>query len=172
TGTAEPAATDTDTPDTGTAEAGGAADDAGEADTVTDIPAVTVSKDTGTPDTGASTTAASTTGASTTGAAESDTAVDIPAVKGEAKEGPGETAQDEQATAFEQARAAEDAPGDSGPVLVPDAILPAGATPPTGSGPFPHTAPDAAGSENAQQTTVIAPVYHAEGGVPLDVPAQ
>lgn len=172
TGTAEPAATDTDTPDTGTAEAGGAADDAGEADTVTDIPAVTVSKDTGTPDTGASTTAASTTGASTTGAAESDTAVDIPAVKGEAKDGPGETAQDEQATAFEQARAAEDAPGDSGPVLVPDAILPAGVTPPTGSGPFPHTAPDAAGSENAQQTTVITPVYHAEGGVPLDVPAQ
>src|SRR5690606_10449255 len=137
TGTAEPAATDTDTPDTGTAEAGGAADDAAEADTVTDIPAVTASKDTGTPDTGASTTAASTTGASTTGAAESDTAVDIPAVKGEAKEGPGETPQDGQATAFEQARAAEDAPGDSGPVLVPDAILPAGVTPPTGSGPFP-----------------------------------
>lgn len=168
TGTAEPAATDTGTTATDTAEkAGGAADDTAEADTVTDIPAVTVSKDTGTPDTGASTAATP-----TTGAAESDTAVDIPAVKGEAKEGPGETAQDEQATAFEQARAAEDAPGDSGPVLVPDAILPAGVTPPTGSGPFPHTAPDAAGSENAQQTTVITPVYHAEGGVPLDVPAQ
>src|SRR5690606_16067351 len=173
TGTAEPAATATGTTATNTAEkAAGAADDTAEADTVTDIPAVTVSKDTGTPDTGASTAAASTTGASTTGAAESDTAVDIPAVKGEAKEGPGETPQDGQATAFEQARAAEDAPGDSGPVLVPDAILPAGATPPTGSGPFPHTAPDAAGSENAQQTTVITPVYHAEGGVPLDVPAQ
>ncbi|TQM71618.1 hypothetical protein FHX41_5387 [Actinomadura hallensis] len=168
TGTAEPAATDTGTTATDTAEkAGGAADDTAEADTVTDIPAVTVSKDTGTPDTGASTAATP-----TTGAAESDTAVDIPAVKGEAKEGPGETPQDGQATAFEQARAAEDAPGDSGPVLVPDAILPAGVTPPTGSGPFPHTAPDAAGSENAQQTTVITPVYHAEGGVPLDVPAQ
>ncbi|MFS2294505.1 MAG: hypothetical protein FWJ90_17720 [Actinomadura sp.] len=170
-GTAESATTDTDapgtdapatdtpatdTPEAGTAVAGTAVVDA-EADTVTDIPAVTVSKYTGSQE---------------AGAGDGDTEVDIPAVKGEAEKGPGETAQDEQVTAFEQARAAEDTSGDSGRVLVPDAILPAGVTPPAGSGPFPHTAPGTAGSETAPQPTVITPVYHAEGGVALDSPAQ
>ncbi|MWA03692.1 hypothetical protein F8568_025570 [Actinomadura sp. LD22] len=74
--------------------------------------------------------------------------------------------------AFEKAMEAEKAAAAVAPVLVPDAILPPGVLPPTGSGPYPHT--DASGAtataEQPAMATVITPVYHAEGGVPLDEP--
>ncbi|WP_433142057.1 hypothetical protein ACQPZ8_45280 [Actinomadura nitritigenes] len=75
--------------------------------------------------------------------------------------------------AFEKAVEAEKASTAVAPVLVPDAILPPGVLPPTGSGPYPHgEAGDAtATAEQPAMATVITPVYHAEGGVPLDEPA-
>ncbi|XRQ06134.1 hypothetical protein ACN3XK_57880 [Actinomadura welshii] len=97
-----------------------------------------------------------------------DTVVDGIAVQDAADTSPAES---DEASAFEKARAAEDATVPSfGQVLEPDAILPVGITPPTGSGPFPQggTAGDAA--VTAGQPAVITPVYHAEGGVPLDTP--
>ncbi|WP_412516161.1 hypothetical protein K8Z49_34445 [Actinomadura madurae] len=72
-------------------------------------------------------------------------------------------------SAFEKAKEAEDA-APLAPVLVPDAILPPGFVPPTGSGPFPSTEPDAGAAPTAEQPAVITPVYHAEGGVPNDTP--
>ncbi|WP_433464688.1 hypothetical protein [Spirillospora sp. CA-128828] len=73
-------------------------------------------------------------------------------------------------SAFEKARQAEDAASTLAPVLVPDAILPPGVVPPTGSGPFPQTeqAPDDTAVDG--QPPVITPIYHAEGGVPVDTP--
>ncbi|GAA2167758.1 hypothetical protein [Actinomadura napierensis] len=76
-------------------------------------------------------------------------------------------------TAFEQAKEAESASAPAAPVLVPDAILPRGVLPPTGSGPFPHGGEDGAATATAEEpamAAVITPVYHAEGGVPLDTP--
>ncbi|MFB4301543.1 hypothetical protein [Actinomadura sp. NTSP31] len=76
-------------------------------------------------------------------------------------------------TAFEQAKEAESASAPAAPVLVPDAILPRGVLPPTGSGPFPHGGEDGSATATAEQpamAAVITPVYHAEGGVPLDTP--
>ncbi|MFC4056617.1 hypothetical protein ACFOY4_43610 [Actinomadura syzygii] len=73
-------------------------------------------------------------------------------------------------SAFEKARRAEDESSASlAPVLVPDAILPPGVVPPTGSGPFPTGTGEPA-AVTAEQHTVITPVYHAEGGVPIDTP--
>lgn len=72
--------------------------------------------------------------------------------------------------AFEKAVEAEKASAAVAPVLVPDAILPPGVLPPTGSGPYPHgEGGDAtATAEQPAMATVITPVYHAEGGVPID----
>ncbi|MGP4024701.1 hypothetical protein [Actinomadura sp. 3N407] len=74
-------------------------------------------------------------------------------------------------SAFEKAKEAENASTASlGAVLEPDAILPVGVAPPTGSGPFTHSEPSEDAAVTAEQAAVIAPVYHAEGGIPLDTP--
>lgn len=113
-------------------------------------------------------------------AAEDRPAEIVPAAPG-ADARAAETAQD---SAFEKARQAEDAasagpastgpastgPASAGPVLEPDAILPVGFTPPTGSGPFPNTEQAGDAAPTVEQPAVIAPVYHAEGGVPIDTP--
>ncbi|MFB4305734.1 hypothetical protein [Actinomadura sp. GTD37] len=93
--------------------------------------------------------------------AEDDTTVDNSAVNETAEGSPAPV------SAFEKAKEAENASAQTA-VLVPDAILPRGVVPPTGSGPFPH--PETADGATAPQAAVIAPVYHAEGGVPLDTP--
>ncbi|WP_067486829.1 hypothetical protein [Actinomadura hibisca] len=59
------------------------------------------------------------------------------------------------------------------PVLVPDAILPPGVTPPADSTtPIPQAQPvpqaDEPAGEPEPQPTVITPVSHAEGGLPID----
>ncbi|QKG24871.1 hypothetical protein [Actinomadura verrucosospora] len=73
---------------------------------------------------------------------------------------------------FEKAKEAEKASAAVAPVLVPDAILPPGVLPPTGSGPYPQN--DAgtatATAEQPVMAPVITPVYHSDGGVPLDQP--
>ncbi|MFG2002691.1 hypothetical protein ACGFNU_26385 [Spirillospora sp. NPDC048911] len=56
------------------------------------------------------------------------------------------------------------------PVLIPDAILPAGITPPTDSSVVP-AAPEAAedeGDEDPPSPTIITPIYHSEGGLSID----
>ncbi|MCP9953041.1 hypothetical protein LUX33_34470 [Actinomadura madurae] len=109
----------------------------------------------------------------TTEEAADDTAVDDTAVDETAVDSVvDETVVEEAPTpvsAFEKAKEAEDAVP-LAPVLVPDAILPPGFVPPTGSGPFPSTEPDAGAAPTAEQPAVITPVYHAEGGVPNDTP--
>ncbi|SNS18942.1 hypothetical protein [Actinomadura mexicana] len=85
--------------------------------------------------------------------AATDTATDIPA----------------SLSAFEKAKEAEDA-ASLAPVLVPDAILPPGVVPPTGSGPFPHADPAAVGAAAAEQPQVGTPPFHAEGTAPADGP--
>ncbi|MDL4821641.1 hypothetical protein [Actinomadura opuntiae] len=84
---------------------------------------------------------------------------------------PPQPAATDASAAFEEAMVAEQTPA---PILVPDAILPPGVLPPTGSGPFPHSGGDdaatAATAEQPAMAAVITPVYHAEGGVPLDAP--
>ncbi|WP_217919174.1 hypothetical protein, partial [Actinomadura sp. BRA 177] len=95
--------------------------------------------------------------------AEDETTVDNSVVNETAEDGPAST------SAFEKAKEAESAAAQQTAVLVPDAILPRGVVPPTGSGPFPQTGtPD--GAAAGGDAPVIAPVYHAEGGVPLDTP--
>ncbi|MFA1549127.1 hypothetical protein [Actinomadura chokoriensis] len=98
---------------------------------------------------------------------EDDTTVDNSAVNETAGNGPAPV------TAFEKAKEAESAAAQTA-VLVPDAILPRGVVPPTGSGPFPNTeaAEDTAPGAPATDASspVITPVYHTEGGVPLDSP--
>ncbi|WP_433227769.1 hypothetical protein [Actinomadura formosensis] len=91
--------------------------------------------------------------------AEDETAVDNPLVN--------EAAEDRSASphAFEKAKEAENASASPAVVLVPDAILPPGFVPPTGSGPFPNTGPAGGGTATAEQP-VITPVHHAEGGTP------
>ncbi|TDC44180.1 hypothetical protein E1281_34430, partial [Actinomadura sp. KC345] len=80
---------------------------------------------------------------------ETETAADDTAVESTADDrpaedapaAPGEAAYASQAAAFERAKEAENAStANLGQVLEPDAILPVGVTPPTGSGPFPHAA--------------------------------
>jgi hypothetical protein len=125
----------------GTPETEAAVDDSAVTDTT--APDTTVT-DTTAPDT----TAPATTAPATTAA---DTATDISV----------------PLSAFEKAKEAEDA-ASLAPVLVPDAILPPGFVPPTGSGPFPHAdtvGDDAAG---AGQPQVSGPVHHAEAGTPAD----
>jgi hypothetical protein len=80
-----------------------------------------------------------------------DTATDIPA----------------PLSAFEKAKEAEDA-ASLAPVLVPDAILPPGFVPPTGSGPFPHADTVGDGAAGADQPQVSGPVHQAEAGTPAD----
>ncbi|WP_344898523.1 hypothetical protein [Actinomadura meridiana] len=64
--------------------------------------------------------------------------------------------QSEAPSAFQKAKDAEDATSATlAPVLVPDAILPPGFTPPTGSGPFPTTAAD--GTVVAEQQPGMPP---------------
>lgn len=94
---------------------------------------------------------------------ENEASVDDTAVNDVAEESPAPV------SAFEKAKEAEDATP-LAPVLVPDAILPPGFVPPTGSGPFPSTGEDAAAAPTAEQPAVITPMYHAEGGVPIDTP--
>ncbi|MEU8796012.1 hypothetical protein [Spirillospora sp. NPDC048819] len=112
---------------------------------------------------------------------EDEAAVDETVVKNAAEDRPSEAAQRPEApaapeeaaepSAFEKARHAEDTSAASpGPVLEPDAILPVGVAPPTGSGPFPQSEPPVEAAVTAEQAAVIAPVYHTEGGVPLDTP--
>ena len=92
---------------------------------------------------------------------EADTVVDMPAVKDTGGDHP---VGGERDPAFERAKAAEDASSaSSAPVLEPDAILPVGVTPPTGSGPFPHTGEAGDAAPTAPQAAVAAPVPH---GVP------
>ncbi|MFF4238522.1 hypothetical protein ACFYYL_21845 [Actinomadura geliboluensis] len=93
-----------------------------------------------------------------------DTPVDNPAVNEAAEDGPASL------SAFEKAKEAESASSAQTAVLVPDAILPRGVVPPTGSGPFPHTETADGATVADGQIPVIAPVYHTEGGVPLDTP--
>ncbi|GAA1853311.1 hypothetical protein [Actinomadura bangladeshensis] len=94
---------------------------------------------------------------------EDETTVDNSVVNEAAEDGPASL------SAFEKAKEAENAAAQTA-VLVPDAILPRGVVPPTGSGPFPNTGPADAAAVGAGQAPVITPVYHAEGGVPLDTP--
>ncbi|NEA24165.1 hypothetical protein G3I70_16945, partial [Actinomadura bangladeshensis] len=94
---------------------------------------------------------------------EDETTVDNSVVNEAAEDGPASL------SAFEKAKEAENAAAQTA-VLVPDAILPPGVVPPTGSGPFPNTGPADATAVGAGQAPVITPVYHAEGGVPLDTP--
>ncbi|TDD82501.1 hypothetical protein E1293_16455 [Actinomadura darangshiensis] len=97
---------------------------------------------------------------------ENETTVDNPVLNEVAEDRPA------PASAFDRAREAEDA-APLAPVLVPDAILPPGFVPPTGSGPFPHPEAVEAGegaAATAEQPPVITPVYQAEGGVPVDTP--
>ncbi|MFG2087712.1 MULTISPECIES: hypothetical protein [unclassified Spirillospora] len=113
---------------------------------------------------------------------EDEAAVDDTVVKNAAEDRPSEaaplseataaaTAETAEPSAFEKAKQAEDASAASlGPVLEPDAILPVGVTPPTGSGPFPQAEPSEEAAVTAEQAAVIAPIYHVEGGVPLDTP--
>ncbi|MFI0370283.1 hypothetical protein ACH35V_20625 [Actinomadura sp. 1N219] len=112
-------------------------------------------------------------------AAPEETVVNAPVEQQPAQEtGTDPLAPREADPAFEKAKQAENASSASlAPVLVPDAILPPGVEPPTGSGPFPQqteaagntgNAPDAAAT--AEQAQVITPVYHAEGGAPIDTP--
>jgi hypothetical protein len=96
--------------------------------------------------------------------AKDDTTVDNPAVNEAAEGGPASL------SAFEKAKEAESAASAQTAVLVPDAILPPGVVPPTGSGPFPHTETADGATAADGQIPVIAPVYHTEGGVPLDTP--
>lgn len=94
---------------------------------------------------------------------EDETTVDNSVVNEAAEDGPASL------SAFEKAKEAENAAAQTA-VLVPDAILPPGVVPPTGSGPFPNTGPADATAVGAGQAPVITPLYHAEGGVPLDTP--
>ncbi|QKW39262.1 hypothetical protein HUT06_38875 [Actinomadura sp. NAK00032] len=96
--------------------------------------------------------------------AKDDPPVDNPAVNEAAEGGPAPL------SAFEKAKEAESASSAQTAVLVPDAILPPGVVPPTGSGPFPHTETENGATVADGQIPVIAPVYHTEGGVPLDTP--
>lgn len=96
--------------------------------------------------------------------AEDETTVDNPVANETAEGGPASL------SAFEKAKEAENAAAPApAAVLVPDAILPPGVVPPTGSGPFPQTG-TAEGAPDGGQAPVITPVYHAEGGVPIDAP--
>ncbi|MES9604701.1 hypothetical protein [Actinomadura sp. NPDC000929] len=92
---------------------------------------------------------------------ETEATVDHPAVTDTATDIPASL------SAFEKAKEAEDA-ASLAPVLVPDAILPPGVVPPTGSGPFPHTDPAAVGPAGADQGGT--PLFHAEGAAPADAP--
>ncbi|MEU5989757.1 hypothetical protein ABZ806_12355 [Spirillospora sp. NPDC047418] len=94
---------------------------------------------------------------------EDETTVDNSVVNEAAEDGPASL------SAFEKAKEAENAAAQTA-VLVPDAILPRGVVPPTGSGPFPNPGPADGAAVGAGQAPVITPVYHAEGGVPLDTP--
>ncbi|GGT92923.1 hypothetical protein [Actinomadura citrea] len=85
--------------------------------------------------------------------AATDTATDIPA----------------SLSAFEKAKKAEDS-ASLAPVLVPDAILPPGVVPPTGSGPFPHADPAAVGAADAEQPQAGTPLFPGEGAAPADAP--
>ncbi|TMR07158.1 hypothetical protein ETD83_01695 [Actinomadura soli] len=103
------------------------------------------------------------------GTAPEETVVDAPVDQQPVRE-PG-TAPPEPDAAFEKAKQAENASSASlAPVLVPDAILPPGVEPPTGSGPFPQAEAVDEAAATAEQPQVITPVYHAEGGVPIDTP--
>ncbi|TDB91301.1 hypothetical protein E1264_02190 [Actinomadura sp. KC216] len=107
----------------------------------------------------------------TDGAAPEETAVDAPVDQKPAKAQETLTAPPEPDPAFEKAMQAENASSASlAPVLVPDAILPPGVEPPTGSGPFPHTGIAGEAAATTEQAQVITPVYHAEGGAPIDTP--
>ncbi|MFI6522401.1 hypothetical protein ACIBF1_43110 [Spirillospora sp. NPDC050679] len=68
------------------------------------------------------------------------------------------------------AKAPEAAPaGARSPVLVPDAILPPGVTPPADSTvSIPEARPVPPRNESGQRPTVITPVSHAEGGLSID----
>ncbi|MGI5419370.1 hypothetical protein [Actinomadura luteofluorescens] len=94
---------------------------------------------------------------------ETEATVDNPAVTDTATDIPASL------SAFEKAKEAEDA-ASLAPVLVPDAILPPGVVPPTGSGPFPHADPAAVGAAGAEQPPAGAPTYHGEGGPPAGGP--
>ncbi|MFD0538034.1 hypothetical protein ACFQY7_34145 [Actinomadura luteofluorescens] len=94
---------------------------------------------------------------------ETEATVDNPAVTDTATDIPASL------SAFEKAKEAEDA-ASLAPVLVPDAILPPGVVPPTGSGPFPHADPAAVGAAPAEQPPAGAPTYHGEGGPPAGGP--
>ncbi|QXJ23707.1 hypothetical protein AGRA3207_004901 [Actinomadura graeca] len=74
----------------------------------------------------------------------------------------------ERPSAFEKAKEAEKIKAPLAPVLVPDAILPPGVVPPTGSGPHPKTGQN--GAQQPAMAAVITPVYHAEG-ISLDAPS-
>jgi hypothetical protein len=94
---------------------------------------------------------------------EDETTVDNPVANETAEGGPASL------SAFEKAKEAENAAAQTA-VLVPDAILPPGVVPPSGSGPFPNAGTADGPAVEAGQVPVITPVYHAEGGVPLDTP--
>ncbi|RKS76129.1 hypothetical protein BZB76_1479 [Actinomadura pelletieri DSM 43383] len=75
----------------------------------------------------------------------------------------------EAPSAFQKAREAEDATSAAlSPVLVPDAILPPGVTPPTGSGAFPNSATADKDAAPAEALPANTPTFHAEGGLPID----
>ncbi|GGQ19071.1 hypothetical protein BKA00_004771 [Actinomadura coerulea] len=94
---------------------------------------------------------------------ETEATVDHPAVTDSATGTPASL------SAFEKAKEAEDA-ASLAPVLVPDAILPPGVVPPTGSGPFPHADPAAVGAAGADQAPGSTPLFHTDGTAPADAP--